>query len=48
MVVIDPIFDFFSEVSDKSLDGPCGSVSQCANGMAFDLARDFLQRILII
>src|SRR5690606_41911359 len=41
----DTLFDFGAEVTDQTLNGPCGRVAQRADGVTFDLRGDLKQRV---
>jgi hypothetical protein len=43
MVSLDSILDFFSEVSDQTLNWPSSSITQSTDGMSFDLPSYFLE-----
>ena len=45
LVAVDAIFNFVAEVPDKSLDGPCGSVTKGADGVSINLERELFEHI---
>ena len=45
LVAINAIFHLTAELSNKSLNGPCSSISLRANGVSFDLITQFLEHV---
>src|SRR5918993_666091 len=44
-VIVDPLLDLVTEVADQTLDRPSRRVAERADGVAFDLGRNFEQHV---